>query len=346
MATSGTTRVAYSEPEPLSIAVSQLVYPSVKVSWRPNAIIVFTGTDYRPVLPAVSLVHTPINAAILYSASKSLSQEIMQEIWRLQPTGRNTPAQVFAVGPFEPEAINRLHQLGLTTLFFENKDPVLQSLHIAEWRRRVLPQANRQMILTNTFLVSLETMEEALPVLGFSAHMGTPILYTHRNMLPELTSRFLQRESSRNVSIIGSDRTISASVEETCRRIVKGTVERFSGDSPSDLAVLFARLQSPKTGIGWGRNQPMKGDAFTFFPDQWEFGMIASTLSHMGKHTPLLPLQGDSLPQSYAHYLNYLRPRAREPKPPFMHAFLLGDMSQISYATQVQIEDQIMFKEK
>jgi hypothetical protein len=345
VATTETTRVPYSQPEPLSIAVSQLVFPSTKVSWRPNAVIVFTGNDFRSAIPAVSLVHHPIHAALLYSQSPTLSQEVLQEIWRLQPTGKHTPAHVIAVGPFQQEAIDRLHELGYTTLLFGSENPVLQSVHIAQWRKQFLPIFQWEMILKNTLLVPLETVEEALPALGFSAHRGTPILYTYRDELPPLTRRYLQRENGRNISIVGTEKTVSATVEEACRRIVNGIVERFDGEAPGELAVNFARKRSQATGMGWGRNQPMKGDVFTFFPADWRFAMIASSLSHMGKHAPLLPLHGEQLPDWYVRYLQYLRPRAREPQPPFMHAFLLGDLSQIPLATEVQIAEHIMFRD-
>jgi len=43
-----------------------------------------------------------------------------------------------------------------------------------------------------------------------------------------------------------------------------------------------------KHAAGQGRSQPMKGDAFPFFPNEWRFGIVASLLSRTGKHTPLL----------------------------------------------------------
>lgn|GEM_PF-2596381 len=272
--------------------MSQLVFPSARVSWRPNAVLVVTGNDFRPAFPAVSLLHHPIHAALLYSQSPALSQRVLQEIWRLQPTGSQSPAQVIAVGPFRPDAMARLQEQGYSTLLFGNGNPVLHAVHMTQWRKQFLPGSHREIILRNTFLVPLETMEEAMPVLGFSAAQGTPILYTSRDELPDLTRRFLMQENQRNITIVGTETTISAQVEEACRRIVKGTVERFSGDAPGELAVNFARRNSQATGVGWGRNQPMKGDAFTFFPNEWPVwhGSI-SALPHRQTHSPAAPVR-------------------------------------------------------
>ncbi|WP_080837530.1 hypothetical protein [Cohnella massiliensis] len=342
--TPDTTRIALSDPEALSIAVSQMIYPSRTVSWRANSVILVSGDDFRTIVPAVSLIHFPINAPILFVNHGTLSELVWNEINRLQPAGKNVP-HVILIGEFNPSAIQQLHGRGYTTLHFHHSDPVVQSIHIAEWRKRLLPDTMPEMVTKNTFLISVEESVEALPAYGFAAHMGTPFLYTYKDSLPEWTARFLTNEATRNVSIIGSTNTVSAEVEEACRKIVQGHVERFGGESPEDIAVNFSRTKSEATGMGWGRNEIMKGDAFTFFPAFWKYGMITAPLSHMGKHTPQLPLTGTVLPKVYLDYLQYLRPMAAHPMPPFMHAFILGDFHQIPFSTQVEIEKNIMFME-
>lgn len=342
--TTDTTRLASSDPEALSIAVSQMVYPSRTVSWRPNAVILASGDDFRTIVPAVSLLHFPVNAPILFLNRGVLTQSVWDEIHRLQPTGRNVP-HVFLVGSFDPSVIRQLNAGGYRTVLFNHPDPFMQSIHIAEWRKRLMPDMMPEMITKNTFLISVENPTEALPSYGFAAHMGTPFLYAYKDSLPARTAEFLRPEPGRNVTLIGSTRTLSDQVEAACRQIVNGTVERFGGMSPEELAVNFSRYKSEATGIGWGRNQRMKGDAFTFFPAYWKYAMLAAPLSHMGKHTPQLPLTGKALPKVYADYLQYLRPMAEHPMPPFMHAFVLGDFHQIPFAAQVEIEKDIVFME-
>lgn len=343
--TANTTRLPYSDPELLSIGVSQFLYPSDKAPWRANSVILITGDDFRLIVPGVSFVHFPVNAPVLFSNTPYLSNVLFQEILRLNPSGENSPAHVILIGEFHPDIIQQFHQYGYSTLHFHYHDPFVQSYQILRWREKLIPPMMPEMITKNTFLISVENNQESLPAYGFSAHMGTPILYSFKDSLPELTKKILQEESHRNVTIMGSENTISKQVEEACRRIVKGHVERFDGRSLPHLAVNFSRNKSKQTDIGWGRNTPGKGDAFTFFRADWRYAMIAAPLSHLGKHTPLLPLPEFRLPNEYVDYLEFLRPRGMHPEPPFMHAFILGDLNQIPFQTQLEIAEHIEFKE-
>ncbi|MCQ6277439.1 hypothetical protein JMM81_21480 [Bacillus sp. V3B] len=144
---------------------------------------------------------------------------------------------------------------------------------------------------------------------------------------------------------IGSEKVISKQVEKLCRSIIKGHVERFDGDTLQQIAVHFSKNKSKRTEVGWGRNKQGKGDAFTFFRADWRYAMISSPLSHLGKHTPLLPLPQTTLSKVYVNYLEFLRPRGKHPEPPFMHAFILGDFDLVPFQTQLQIEEHIQFKE-
>jgi hypothetical protein len=343
--TSNTTRLPYDDPEVLSIAVSRLIYPTSHVSWRANSIIMIHGEDYRTIVPSVSLIHFPFNAPILVSNTPILSKNLVEEAMRLNPAGHGVPAKAMLIGNFSPSAMRQIHRLGYSTLHFNTPDPVIQSLHIIEWRMKILPDSMSEMITKDTFLVSLDTVEEAYPVFGFSAHMGTPILYTHRDELPELTKQFFRSESSRNVTIVGSEKSVSNMVSKELQGIVSGAVERVDGKSLPDLAVQFSKEKTKIAKIGWGRNIPMIGDAFTLFPSDWKVAMVASLLSHLGKHTPLLPIEGTRLPTVYKDYLDFLRPRGMHPQPPFMHAFLLGSPKRLTFPLQVEVEEKISFKE-
>ncbi|MPN32238.1 hypothetical protein SDC9_179714 [bioreactor metagenome] len=60
--------------------------------------------------------------------------------------------------------------------------------------------------------------------------------------------------------------------------------------------------------------------------------------AHMGKHTPLLLIKKDCIPEIVEKYIKAVKFLPKEtPKPPFMHGFILGDVEQISYCTQVEI---------
>ncbi|MNC28711.1 hypothetical protein D3C75_769310 [compost metagenome] len=210
---------------------------------------------------------------------------------------------------------------------------------------RKLPDMMPEMVTMNTFVVSVEIPDEFLPVLGFSAHMGTPILYVSRSSIPALTKDFFVRDKKRNITIVGTEHTISTQVEQELRTLVTGTVERLDGTNASDLAIKFSMNQSSQTGMGWGRNRPGMGDAFSFFPADWRYAMLSAPLSHTGKHTPLLPLNSGVFPKEYSAYLEFLKPKGMHPKPPFMHAYLVGDDRHISVRQQLMIEKHIAFEE-
>lgn len=345
MNTVDTTRLAYNNVEHLSIAVSQLLYPSSKAPWQANAVLLFSGKDFRKEVPGISLVHFPLNAPVLFSNHSIVTNELMNEIIRLKPSGNDVPAQIILIGDFHPSVIQHFHSNGYSTLHFNHHDPFVQSIHILKWREQLIPKMMPEMVTDNTFLISVENEIDALAAYGFCAHMGTPILYTYKDSLPTLTEQLLQQESHRNITIMGSEKVISKKVEQQCHHLVKGVVERFDGDTSAQMAVNFSRKKRKATEIGWGRNQQGKGDAFTFFRADWRYAMIASPLSHLGKHTPLLPLYHSTLPKEYKDYLEYLRPRGKHPEPPFMHAFILGDFNLIPFQTQLQIEEHIKFKE-
>lgn len=112
-----------------------MLYPSSRVLWRANSVILINGTDFRTVVPAVSLLHFPINAPVLISNHANLSEGLFREIARVNPSGNESPAQIILVGQFRSFAITSLHQRGYSTLHFNHRDPLVQSLHVAEWRK-------------------------------------------------------------------------------------------------------------------------------------------------------------------------------------------------------------------
>lgn len=62
--TANTTRLPYSDPELLSIGVSQFLYPSDTAPWRANSVILIIGNDFRLIVPGVSFVHFPVRTSL------------------------------------------------------------------------------------------------------------------------------------------------------------------------------------------------------------------------------------------------------------------------------------------
>ena len=100
----------------------------------------------------------------------------------------------------------------------------------------------------------------------------------------------------------------------------------------------FTRYKSPTGHFGWDVNEK-KGWAFRFSRfDQWHGGFSGNPLSHMGKHAPLLLLPPDRLPPQIEEYLLAVNPRHAEPRPPFMHGFLVDVRPGLSCRIQYRLD--------
>lgn len=64
-----------------------------------------------------------------------------------------------------------------------------------------------------------------------------------------------------------------------------------------------------------------------------------SLFAHLGKHTPILVVNKDRLPRITYHYIESVQPiPVPEPRPPFMHGWVIGCEDVISTKTQLEIE--------
>lgn len=189
--------------------------------------------------------------------------------------------------------------------------------------------------------MSGENYTEGIMSSYWSAHHGDPILYVQNNSIPNCTIQAIRKMHDINVYIIGSTKTISRSVENSLSQLpnVKH-LNRLDGDTPYDIAANFAKYKDPETEFGWGRNY-REGHAFTFSTLNHPMETVAGVLfAHMDKHTPLLLIREDMLPTVVDTYIKSAKPMPPKdmPKPPFMHGFILGNTSYITYKAQVMIE--------
>jgi hypothetical protein len=194
----------------------------------------------------------------------------------------------------------------------------------------------------NVLLISGEDYFEGITSTYWSTHHGDPILYVKKNSIPDCTEESIKKMSDVNIYIIGSTKTISESVERSLVQMenVKH-IERIDGETPYDIAVNFAKYKDIITEFGWNR-KCREGHAFTFGELNNPMKIIAGALfAHMGKHTPLLLIKKNSMPEVVRKYIKSVQPIPPQdmPMPPFMHGFILGCTENINYDTQVIIED-------
>jgi hypothetical protein len=340
-----TTRICSQDPITLTAKISQKLYPSPYLPWRPKVAILVPDNYYPFSFMAACLVHGPFNGTFLFSPVNRLVPATIKEIIRLDPRGEDLPAQILLVGPFATAVERELEARGYKTLRFVGENIYELAAKIAMFRLKEfpIPEKNGEKHL---LIVSGETGIEALPAVYYSAHSGIPIVFVKRTAIPRATKKLLENLANCNVTIFGSEKTISKDVEREIRKLSEKT-ERVDGRDPYEIAVDFAKREEKGHHLGWGRNTPREGDAFTFgVLESWQKAVGGLALAHHGKHTPLLLIKPEEIPEVVSEYLHFLNPPIKKPKPPFMHGYILGNEEDISFETQIKIEEHLILKIK
>ena len=327
--TLNTTRICGRNPIDFAIEISKIGFSNMK----PNAVILINKDEVFDGIASAPLVHFPINAPILLTDPYNLPRETLNEIRRLSPKGHNG-IQVILVGNISTNIVNQLRVIGLTSKLITGKDHYETACKIPAERKD----------FKNVLIVSGEDYSEGIVTSYWSAHHGDPILFVRKNAIPDCTLNTIRKMHNINLYIIGSPKTISTTVEGTLSKLpnVKELV-RISGNTPYEIAVNFARYKSKTSEFGWARNYK-EGHAFSFGTINKPMEIVTSViLAHMGKHSPLLLIRGDSVPEVTSSYLKEVKPMPPKnmPRPPFMHGFILGNTTDITFGTQIKIEDTI-----
>lgn len=325
--TLNTTRICGKSEINYAVEISKIGFSNMK----PNAVILINKDEVFDGILASPLVHFPINAPILLTDPYRLSKETLAEIQRLSPKGHEG-IKVYLIGNLSSELENELNSKGYTSKLITGRDHYETACQIPAERKS----------FKNILIISGQDYSEGIVSSYWSAHHGDPILFVMKNRIPECTLNVIKSMPNINLYIIGSTKTISASVEEALSRLsnVK-KLSRISGNSPYDVAVNFAKYKSESGEFGWGRNYK-DGHAFAFGTIEDPMKIVSSViLAHMGKHTPLLLIKKDSIPKTVSNYLYEVKPMPpmNMPRPPFMHGFILGNTNNITYDNQVKIED-------
>lgn len=342
-----TTRIWGDHDLAVMINSLQMAYPGfprATIPWKPNALVLSPISAFPFAFTASSLVHHPNNAPIMLVPDR-LTEDLANEILRLYPEGKDVPTQVFLIGPVSETIEQQVKSLGLSTTRIGNQNPYETSVAVSNYRLAYPPMSKQGR--NNLFLLSGETFSENMFVPNYAMHEGLPVLLTRKSELPSSVLRFLTEHQKMNAYLVGSESTISREVEETVRRTMKGNVVRITGSSPYEISVNFSRFFDPQSDVGWNRNQPGRGDAFSFVTaNQWRLAIFSGLFSHLGKHAPLLLTEHSQIPKSIMKYLQYLNPaREGSTQPPYMHGYVFGNFDAISYQTQVNIEETIILRE-
>jgi len=326
-ATKNTTRVGGADPIADAAAVARAVYSGASPITRPRAVVLADGRDWRIGLVAAVLMSAPIRAPLLYADGlKALPGATQNALDALEPTGSKDAggAQVIRVGDV-PDLPGR------RTTDLRGKDPIAIARAVDAFQA-----ASRGTTSDRVVVVSADDPAYAMPAAAWAAKAGDPILFTHRDSLPEDTRAAIAAHQQPKIYVLGPPSVISGKAVAALKRL--GAVQRISGADPAATSVAFARFVDG--AFGWGVVDPGHGFVFASSNRPADAG-AAAPLSASGTYGPLLVSTNPAqLPTSLSGYLLDVQPGyTRDPvRGVYNHGWIVGDEQAISVAVQSRID--------
>jgi hypothetical protein len=275
----------------------------------------------------------------MFTERNYLPEISIREIQRMGPTGNEVPAQVLIIGPVSRSVENMLKMAGLTVYRITDTEDVYEScVETADFRLNDIPSASEEG-RKDIIVISGQDYSEGITASFYAAHKGTPIILVQQSVVPETVKNFINNNKDKNYYILGNEKTVGSEVEEEIRSMIDGTVIRISASNPYTISVKFAEYESDVDKFGWKHNTN-DGWAFAFGElKAWYNIVSANLLAHLGKHTPLLLTDKNHLPDAVTEYVVRVNPeKEMVAMPPYMHAYVLGSINDISHDVQVEIE--------
>jgi hypothetical protein len=326
-ATKNTTRVGGADPIADAAAVARAVYTAGSVVTRPQAVTLVDSRDWRVGLAASVLMSAPIRAPVLYADGPgALPAATSQALAALQPTGAKDAgdAQVIRIGDV-PEVRNA------HTTDLRGTDPVALARAIDAFQA-----AARGTTSERVLVVSADAPAYALPAAAWAAKAGDPILFTHKDTVPEDTTAAIAAHQRPKIYVLGPPAVVSGQAIAQLKRY--GTVTRISGPDPAASSVAFARFVDGN--FGWGVVDPGHGFVFANASRPGD-AAAAAPLSASGTYGPLLVSDSAAaLPGALGDYLLDVQPGySRDPvRGVYNHGWIIGDESAFSVAVQSRID--------
>ncbi len=334
--TKNTTRLNTNDPIEMSIMASQTIWPATHLANQPGGVILVPVEDWQIGLASVNLVHHPINGPVLFMEDDQISDWVLQEIDRLQPTGIKDGTQIFVMGKLDDLELVKLQD-------YKVKEQVVEShadfaYEIDEYYASLSGEYS-----TSVLIGSLEEKGELFSLIAANwiAHMEEPILYVSSEEIPDATKEALtKRNGELTMYLFGPESVISEKLADDLKEF--GRVVRIDGQTASEVSVNFAGFKDEETKVGWGLARPGHGLSFvsTVTP---ELAIVASPFSHLGKHAPLIWLEEGKVTDPIDDLLSILKPTFKDDptEGPFNHAYIIGTLHEIDFSTQGLLDDKL-----
>ncbi|MFW6097834.1 MAG: cell wall-binding repeat 2 family protein [Chloroflexota bacterium] len=350
--TVNTVRIGSDDPLQTAVAVSNIVYPATEPENTPGAVILVGMDSLAEVMVAASRVqHFPVNAPILYVDETGIPDLTRNELLRLAPEGvmpdRNV--QVYLVGQTAAAVADDVNGLGYRTRIFTADDAAQLAQVVDNWTSTQHGDHRNEMAIAN-----LDNLEAAIPSAFWNAHRGDGLAFVTDEGIPQATIEMFELRANGPWLYVFGDETVVP--EHIVRQLAQyGHVTRIVGADVTETSATFAGFhdegadwgawfwQKART-FGWGIDEAGHNAIFVnpAGPAGWQNVMTATTLSHMGKHAPVVVVNADGVPQPAAGYLESTKPYPTAPQQQLTnHGWVIGGEETISWNTQT-ILDQML----
>jgi len=334
--TKNVTRLMSNGPVETSIMVTQMVWPATHKENQPGIVILVPVDNWQLTMASANLIHHPNNGPILFIQQGQLTQQVINEINRLNPIGNVNGTQILVMGEYSESMKSQLADYKVENI--ATTQPAVFAAFVDEAYANVSGGEYPQSVI----VVALEDESQlfSLPAMNWVAHMPEPVLFVGKDEVPEATSQALAKRMDAHVYIVGPESVISVEVEKELKNY--GKVTRISGETPTENSIAFAQFKDKKTGFGWGLTEPGHGISF-ISTNTPELALGAAPFSHLGKHAPVLFLENGEVNEAMYEFLATIKPTfKKEPSNgPYNHGFLIGSEATISYQTQGILDDKL-----
>ena len=325
-ATKNTTRVGGADAIANAAAVARAVFPGVQPNARPKVVALVDKDDWQSGVAAAALTARPLRAPVLLTDGTDMPAATEDALEALSPTGSTQAgnAQVVRVGDVaEPDS--------LKTTDVEGKTPA----DVAAQLDGLLSQAKGKSS-DRVVIVADDQPQYAMPVAGWAAKSGDPVLYVGRDAVPAATRAALRRHQQPKIYLVAPRNIVSQKVEDELKRM--GTVTRIAAGDPIRSAILFARFVDGE--FGWGVIDPGHGLVFVNAKRPLD-AVAAAPLSGSGTYGPILLHEGGpKLPGALERFLLDIQPGyRRDPvRGVYNHGWVIGDEAALPVVTQARID--------
>ena len=176
-----------------------------------------------------------------------------------------------------------------------------------------------------------------MPAAGWAARTGSPVLYTTRDALPEVTQLAIRAHNRPRIYVLGGEDAIGAEVERALARL--GRVTRVAGADATTTSIAAARLARRGRRVGRRRPRPRPGVRVRAAAGGRRRGGAAVDLGHL--RAPARAPAGRLASRSPLRaYLLDIQPGYRENpvRGVYNHGWIVGDRTAVPLATQSAID--------